>query len=139
MSATRPDATAPAAQKPIAIRTSAPPPEHKDMDGVDIFLHWPDRDAEALAARMRAATTDNRLRLQMIASRGVKVWPEGLPETFCTDHWRCRFLAVEAGGADRSLVVELLHRLDQAGIDWVKTEGLYRFDGEPGYLLGQGQ
>jgi isocitrate dehydrogenase len=33
----------------------------------------------------------------------------------------------------------LLDRLTRAGIDWVKTEGLYRFDGEPGYSLGQGQ
>ncbi|MBL4544633.1 MAG: hypothetical protein JKP95_01840 [Oceanicaulis sp.] len=31
--------------------------------------------------------------LKMITNRGVKVWPQGLPETFKTDHWRCRFMA----------------------------------------------
>ena len=29
----------------------------------------------------------------MITNRGTKVWPDGAPETFCTDHWRCRFTA----------------------------------------------
>jgi isocitrate dehydrogenase len=27
----------------------------------------------------------------------------------------------------------------QAGVDVIKTENLYTFDGEPGYSLGQGQ
>jgi len=26
-----------------------------------------------------------------------------------------------------------------AGVDFIKTEGLYDFDGKPGYTLGQGQ
>ncbi|WP_215730423.1 hypothetical protein [Rhodoglobus vestalii] len=39
----------------------------------------------------------------------------------------------------RSHVIQLLDRLDQAGLDFVKTEGLYRFDDELGYSLGQGQ
>lgn len=28
----------------------------------------------------------------MIFNRGTKVWPRGMPETFKTDHWRCRFM-----------------------------------------------
>ena len=32
------------------------------------------------------------LSLEMIANRGVKVWPDGSPETFCTDDFRCRFM-----------------------------------------------
>ena len=75
----------------------------------------------------------------MISNRGLKVWPEGAPETFCTDHWRCRFLSANEGEAERSQVVDLLDRIDRAGIDFIKTEGLYRFDGVPGYSLGQGQ
>ena len=75
----------------------------------------------------------------MVTYRGVKVWPDGLPETFCTDHWRARFTAPLPGAASQSHVVDLLHRLDRAGVAFVKTEGLYRFDGEPGYSLGQSQ
>lgn len=36
-------------------------------------------------------------------------------------------------------VVALLARLAFEKIDFVKTDLLYRFDGKPGYSLGQGQ
>ena len=32
----------------------------------------------------------------MIDNRGVKVWPNGNAWTFCTDSYRCRFLAADA-------------------------------------------
>ena len=76
----------------------------------------------------------------MITNRGVKVWPEGIPETWCTDHWRCRF--VRSGTADvlpHRAIEALLARLSAAGFDYVKTENLYEFDGRPGYSLGQGE
>ncbi|MCA6333176.1 MAG: NADP-dependent isocitrate dehydrogenase, partial [Phenylobacterium sp.] len=69
----------------------------------------------------------------------VKVWPQGLPETFCTDHWRCRFLAQPGQSFNPAMVVELLRRLTLSGVDFVKTEHLFTFDGEPGFSLGQGQ
>ena len=76
----------------------------------------------------------------MITNRGVKVWPDGFPGTFCTDHWRCRFVARESlqqiGHAD---IVALLASLTQGGVDVIKTENLCTFDGERGYALGQGQ
>jgi isocitrate dehydrogenase len=76
----------------------------------------------------------------MISNRGVKVWPQGMPETFCTDHWRCRFLADGAGGtATPAQVLALLGRVAAAGLEFVKTEHLYTFDGVPGFSLGQGQ
>ena len=35
------------------------------------------------------------LKLSLITNRGVKVYPDGMKETFCTDHWRCRFIVGE--------------------------------------------
>jgi isocitrate dehydrogenase len=68
----------------------------------------------------------------------VKVWPAGLPETFHTDHWRCRFMN---GGGPVALreIVALSSRAADAGIEFIKTEHLCTFDGEAGYSLGQGQ
>jgi isocitrate dehydrogenase len=126
-------------QQPTVPAATARPAPRKTMDGVDVFLHHRDRDPDALAAALTRATEGAALHLQMITNRGVKVWPGGLPETFCTDHWRVRFRSPETGAADRRAVVDLLDRLDRAGLDFVKTEGLYRFDDEPGYSLGQGQ
>ena len=137
--ATLPAVHYPAVTEPISVATTPTSVAEKAMDGVDVFVHWPARDADALAAQLRDAAGEQWLALAMITNRGVKVWPGGLPETFCTDHWRCRYLAPRDGAARRSHVIELLGRLDRAGIDWIKTEGLYRFDGEPGYSLGQGQ
>jgi isocitrate dehydrogenase len=129
----------PAGQRLTVPRTAATRPQSKTMDGVDVFLDHRDRDPEALAAALVRASEGATLQLQMITNRGVKVWPDGLPETFCTDHWRARFQSSRSGAASRRDVVDLLGRLDRAGLDFVKTEGLYRFDDQPGYSLGQGQ
>jgi isocitrate dehydrogenase len=95
--------------------------------------------ADDLAAQLQACNTAS-LALQMITNRGVKVWPGGFPETFCTDHWRCRFEAVAPGGevAQRD-IVDLLAALTEAGVDVIKTENLCTFDGVKGFALGQGQ
>jgi isocitrate dehydrogenase len=70
---------------------------------------------------------------------GIKVWPDGFPETFCTDHWRCRFKNPKGGLMPKERIVNLLKAAEAHGIDVVKTENLYRFDGTPSYSLGQGQ
>lgn len=76
----------------------------------------------------------------MITNRGIKVWPDGLPETLCTDHWRCRFTARNNGAAvSHHDLVGLFHRAADAGLDFIKSENLYMFDGQPGFSLGQGQ
>jgi isocitrate dehydrogenase len=115
------------------------PRPDKRLVGVDVFLHWdePGRDPNALGQTLTARDGDG-LALKMVTNRGVKVFPEGLPETFCTDHWRCRFTATDAT-ATFPQVLSLLARLHQAGLEVVKTEHLYTFDGQPGYSLGQGE
>ena len=110
----------------------------KRLVGVDVFVHRSGGTADALAQALQAAAT-GPMRLQMITNRGVKVWPDGLPETFCSDHWRCRFAVGEGGSITHRDIVDLLGRVTAAGIDCIKTENLCTFDGERGYALGQGQ
>lgn len=116
-------------------------PMRRELTGVDVFLYSRERDAEEIAQRLTAETADSALGLTMITNRGVKVWPKGLPETFCTDHWRCRF--EWRNGAERNgghlAIAGLLTKLAQAGLESIKTENLYTLDGRPGYSLGQGQ
>ena len=114
-------------------------PQKKELLGVDVFADWREqgRDPDALAAALRAQR--GSFELTVITNRGVKVWPEGLPETFKTDHWRCRFLAEGGGTVTPREVVELQGRLVEAGIDVIKTENLYAFDGEQGFSQAQGQ
>jgi isocitrate dehydrogenase len=125
---------------PVAGQGERPQPrEVVTLDGVDVFVHCDDRDPDALAGRIQQAIVDGDLELTLITNRGVKVWPAGFGETFCTDHWRCRFQGADGLSASRRSVIDLLARLDRAEIDFVKTEGLYSFDDVPGYTLGQGQ
>jgi len=113
------------------------PKQAKQLVGVDVFLDWDEegRAPDVLGRRLQALDTDD-LKLGMITNRGVKVFPESLPETFLSDHWRCRYLA---SGATHQQIVALLQRLGDAGLDFIKTEHLYTFDGQPGFSTGQGE
>lgn len=114
----------------------------KRLVGVDVFLDWdrPGRDASALATELQLATAHHDLRLKMITNRGVKVWPEGFPETFCADHWRCRFVHSTKGETvTHGQIVSLLTAVARQGLDFIKTEQLCEFDGEAGYSKGQGE
>ena len=90
--------------------------------------------ANELGALVEAVNGDG-LKLQTIANRGVKVYPEGFSDTFTVDHWRCRFVAESGEGTavTRTQLISLLQRFDAAGLDVIKTENLYNFDGAKGY------
>jgi isocitrate dehydrogenase len=75
----------------------------------------------------------------MITNRGIKVWPEGFKETFCTDHWRCRFKPVEGNSISKEQIINMLKNAIENEVDVIKTENLYRFNGVSAYSLGQGQ
>ena len=114
------------------------PKADKKMVGVDVFVHASDASADFLAGQLSALTT-SAFELQMITNRGVKVWPAGFAETFCTDHWRCRFAAPGTSTITHADIIHLLEALTARVIDVIKTENLCTFDGERGYALGQGQ
>ena len=114
-------------------------PVRKELVGVDVFLDAPGVAPDALGTLLQPFA-GTAFSLQMITNRGVKVWPQGMPETFCTDHWRCRFVArAEGASTEHGEVVALLANLAAAGFDFVKTQHLYTYDGVPGYSLGHGQ
>ena len=111
----------------------------KELVGVDVFLDWlkgsPDNLGEALSRIVPSG-----LQLVMVSNRGVKVWPGGKSETFCSDQWRCRFMSNDKGAPiTHRHIIELLRNVEGAGFDFIKTENLCNFDGERGYSLDQGE
>ena len=114
------------------------PQAKKELVGHDIFLHWNDTDANKLAQIVQKIETKN-LKLSMITNRGIKVWPDGFSQTFCTDHWRCRFKSEQNNTLDKSELLDLLQQFSNQNLDTIKTENLYNFDGKAGFSLGQGQ
>lgn len=113
------------------IEPYSPPQVKKDLLGLDLFLDAPETRASALAQQLQTLLPE-RFKLSLISNRGVQVWPEGFSETFCTDHWRCRFLAQQNSISHQDLL-ELMRAVSQAGYDYIKTEYLYSYDGVPGF------
>lgn len=114
------------------------PAKNKELVGVDLFIHWNGTDPNELAEKIKTIGTENK-HLTMITNRGIKVWPDGFNETYCTDHWRCRFKPTHGKLIEKSQIITLLSNALDAKIDVIKTENLYDFDGKAGYSLGQGQ
>lgn len=110
---------------------------NKELLGVDLFVHWHGTNPDEIAAKLQKIGASN-MNLSLITNRGIKVWPQGFEETFCTDHWRCRFLP-ENGGTTNKDIIELMDGALKENIDVVKTENLYSFDGKRAFSLGQGQ
>ncbi|MDG5788537.1 NADP-dependent isocitrate dehydrogenase [Evansella sp. AB-P1] len=108
----------------------------RQLDGVDVFL-FDNRRTPNQIGEILESIEGEHFELAVITNRGVKVYPNGFPETFTTDHWRCRFQA--KGHVTNKEITELLERVRHADLDWIKIENLYLFNGERGYSLGQGQ
>ena len=89
--------------------------------------------------RARWSSSAVGLKLIMIDNRGMKVWPDGFPETFTGTLGAAASCRRATRGMQHSQIIDLLGRIQAAGVDFVKIESLYNFDGQPGYSLGQGQ
>ncbi|MGC6432111.1 MAG: NADP-dependent isocitrate dehydrogenase [Jejuia sp.] len=121
--------------------------QKKVLLGVDVFIDWQGSDPEEIG-EILSGISAFKLKLKMITNRGVKVYPKGLKETFCTDHWRCRFVAMDADidknepvykPVEFEQVIALLSKLHNKGMDVIKTENLYEFNGKRAFSLGQGE
>lgn len=131
--------------KPIVIPDYQRKVAQKDLVGVDVFVDDAQCTADELGNKLQSIAKAG-LKLKMITNRGVKVFPDGLPETFCTDHWRCRFVHSENSKdvhqmkkVSKKDLPDLLTALNEADVDVIKTENLYYFDGKIAFSLGQGE
>ena len=109
----------------------------KELVGVDVFLDWTEagRDPIVLGQRLEPCG-EGGLPLKMVSNRGIQVYPHGQPGIFYSDHWRARFGG--DGGVSREAVLALLGRVNAAGLEIIKTENLYTFDGKAGYSVDLG-
>lgn len=125
----------------IEVNVEEKPEKKKELKGVDVFIDWREsgRDADVIGDRLLKDASTDKLKLKLISNRGVLVYPNGMPETFKTDHWRCRFVNPDGETLQNQDVIDLLESVQEAGFDFIKTEHLYFFDGERGYSLSQGE
>jgi isocitrate dehydrogenase len=103
----------------------------KELVGVDVFIDYPPTDPVELGEKLTAIKS--ALEFQYLSNRGQRVWPGDKTDTMLVDHWRARYFAPEKGTVTHAQIVELLSEIGKAGLDFIKTEGLYNFDGTPGF------
>ena len=128
------------AAQDLTDRVSHYVPEVKEQVGVDIFINIVPESTEALGDALSTVLIDG-LKLVMMSNRGVKVWPNGFPDTLTCDTWRCRFMSsvTENGPVTHVQVIAQLQALLDAKYDFVKYESLCTFNGRADFSLGQGQ
>ena len=118
---------------------STKPRAKKELVGVDVFLQWNEKGATEFGKKLESFAGDG-LKLISLSNRGVNVYPHGFEETFLTDHWRACF---KGEGNDTPIqhgqIVSLLGRIEKGGLDFIKIENLYTFDGQKGFVAGQGE
>jgi isocitrate dehydrogenase len=115
-----------------ALKTHAP--QKKELVGVDVFFDSKDRNPIDFGKKIEAFNGGG-LKMFALSNRGTKVYPNGFEETFCTDHWRARFMSETQGGViSHKQIVDLLERTGKANLDFIKIENLYTFDGQKGFV-----
>ncbi len=107
----------------------------RQLIGIDAYIYHRG-SLDSFLSKISHVNVGN-LRLSKITNRGVAVWPHGQPETFCIEQWRCRFQATDDRPCAQSDTIQILHALDRLGIDLIKSENLYLFDGIPGFTSAE--
>ncbi len=109
----------------------------KQLVGVDVSFEW-NKSPKELAEQINAATK-SRLKLQILTSRGLKLWPSDEVLDAGCDHCQARFVPEGEKTATLQDIITLLGELTQAKLDFIKLDNLYTFDGALGFTLAQGE
>ena len=116
-----------------------PPYPHYDkieQSGIDIFVNY-EGEANELGQRIEKLGT-GKLKLVFISNRGTKVYPGASGDVVKADQWRCRFEGDRETITPRDILALYTSFVD-GGFNIIKSEGLFYYDGQRGYSLGQGQ
>lgn len=111
--------------------------ETKERIGVDVGMNFVGKPDD-LAQMVKPCETDN-IGLSIISNRGVKVWPDGAAETFCTDNWSLRFKSKNGKEIETAEILQLLSNMDAANVTFTSALILHRFNGAEGFTKTQGE
>ncbi len=124
----------------------------KSLIGFDLFIDW-QKDFTDLLASLKQMESE-KLEVKMISAKGLLLWPlldQHMMPNYNKGLTVLRFIGKGITGkssneildATKSIshqdIIEMLSVLNEKKFDFVKYEGLYLFDGKPGYTSGQGE
>lgn len=108
----------------------------RECVGCDIYF-YSEKGQEEFIKEITSLSIDEK-KINLITNRGVRIYPDGHPETFCVDHYRVRFTQEGDRPFSLSDMIELLQICKEKGLDVIKVESLYEFDGSPGFSQAKG-
>ncbi len=124
----------------------------KSLIGFDLFIDWQD-EFDALLAAIKEMESE-KFEIKMITAKGLVMWPQidkHNQPTYPKGQTILRFIGKGISGknsndiidANKTIthleLIEILNVFANKKIDFIKYEGLYLFDGKPGYSSGQGE
>jgi isocitrate dehydrogenase len=139
-------------QTEIKVEKVATHLEKKSMIGFDLFIDWP-QEFDQLLAVLKGMESE-KMEVKMISAKGLLLWPlidKHMMPNYAKGLTVLRFIGKGITGkssneiidANKTIshqdIIEMLNVLNEKKFDFVKYEGLYLFDGKPGYTSGQGE
>ena len=139
-------------QTEIKVEKAATHLEKKSMIGFDLFIDWP-QEFDQLLAVLKGMESE-KMEVKMISAKGLLLWPlidKHMMPNYAKGLTVLRFIGKGITGkssneiidANKTIshqdIIEMLNVLNEKKFDFVKYEGLYLFDGKPGYTSGQGE
>ncbi len=136
----------------LRLATDDLPLATKSLIGFDLFIDWQQEFDDLLA--MLKQMESEKLEVKMISAKGLVLWPlidKHMMPNYLKGLTVLRFIGKGITGKSsneiidsnkiilHSDIIEMLSIMNQKKIDFVKYEGLYLFDGKPGYTSGQGE
>ncbi len=124
----------------------------RSLIGFDLFIDW-NEEFEALIALLNILESE-KLEVKMISAKGLLLWPhidKHMMPNFTKGQVILRFVGKgitgknsndiinSAKSINRQDIIEMLNILNERNVDFIKYEGLYLFDGKPGFTSGQGE
>lgn len=118
-------------EKIIAVHPPKIGEAKRELIGVDCFI-YSEQTSSAFVKQMQSVSFPD-LKLCQITNRGSEFFPKGDQVAVCIDQWRVRFTAANDSSLSQKQIIALLSLLTEQGIDLIRTENLYTFDGERGF------
>jgi isocitrate dehydrogenase len=126
--------------------------EKRTLIGFDLFVEWSEKFDDLL--EVLKGMESEKLEVKMISAKGLLLWPhldKHMMPNYAGGQTILRFIGKGITGKSSNDIIdakkiithqdiiEMLSIMNQKEIDFVKYEGLYLFDGKPGYTSGQGE
>lgn len=111
--------------------------KNSDLIGADFYINTHVHDVHDIATMIDGI--DERFKLHLISSRGIKIWPTTERFKVSGHVLRCRFIGFKDTGVRQADVAELMAKIDSKGLQIANIVMLNTYDHQVGFSMAQGE